>query len=129
MNRDARPGPRFGFPLLMGLGLIAGGTVLALENAGLDVPVPVTRLWPLLLVLVGLGNLLQRGVFRIGGHLLIYLGLFFQGLLLRPEPTLALAGPVGLLWLGVIITLRALRPAGPRNTPDSTLHDASPTCD
>jgi hypothetical protein len=127
VNRESHPGPRIGFALLLGLGLIAGGTILALENAGVEVPIAVTRLWPMLLVLVGVGNLLQRGLFRIGGHLLIYLGLFFQGLLVRPQPTLSLAGPVGLLWLGVIITLRSLRPAL-RNSPAETA-SSSPSRD
>jgi len=127
---SAAPSPvRFGFALATGLVLIAVGTVLAFENAGIQVPAAVTRLWPLLFVLVGAGRLAQRGLLRVGGHLLIFLGLFLTGLMHRPETTLSLAGPVGLLWLGVIITLRALRPAGPPAAPDASTPNASPTCD
>lgn len=129
MNREKRPAPRFGFALASGLVLIAVGTVLAFENAGIEVPMAVTRLWPVLFVLVGAGRLAQRGFLRIGGHLLIFLGLFLLGLMHRPETTLSLAGPVGLLWLGVIITLRALRPAARRAAPDASHPNASPTCD
>jgi len=127
---SAAPSPvRLGFALASGLVLIAVGTVLAFENAGIEVPVTVTRLWPLLFVLVGAGRLAQRGFLLVGGHLLIFLGLFLFGLMHQAETTLSLAGPVGLLWLGVIITLRAVRPAARRAAPDATSANASPTCD
>lgn len=129
MSLETRSNVRFGFALALGLGLIALGTVFAFENAGLEVPVAVTRLWPLLLVLVGLGRLAQRGFLRLGGHVLVFLGLFLTGLMLRPGLTLSMAGPAGLLWLGVIITLRALRPAAPRHVPAPDPSNASPTCD
>ncbi|MFN8009907.1 MAG: DUF5668 domain-containing protein [Holophagaceae bacterium] len=129
MNSAAPSPARFGFGLASGLVLIAVGTVLAFENAGVEVPVTVTRLWPLLLVFVGAGRLAQRGLLRVGGHLLIYLGLFLLGLMHRPETTLCLAGPVGLLWLGVIITLRALRPAVRHAAPASSTPNASPSRD
>jgi hypothetical protein len=113
VNASSRP-LRAGFTLAFGVLLILAGLVLALENAGIEVPDSVTRLWPLLLVLLGLARLAQRGFLRVGGHLLIFLGCFLIGLQFRPGATLSLAGPVGLLWLGVIITVRALRPAEPR---------------
>ncbi len=128
MTRENRPAARFGFALALGLVLIATGTVLALEKAGLAVPVEVTRLWPMLLVLVGLARLAQRGFLRIGGHLLVYLGLFFEGLLTRPETTLSVAAPAGLLWLGVIITLRALWPAFRKPTADDASPNTTSSC-
>ena len=110
MNPNAEPRPaRYGFALVAGMVLIAAGVVLALQNAGVYIPLSAGRLWPLLLVFLGLARLASRPLHK-GGHFLVFLGLFFLGLQLEPVKTLRYAPPLGLLWLGVIITLRALRP-------------------
>lgn len=121
-NRPPRP-PRYGFALVAGIGLILAGSALALENAGVPVPYWVFRLWPLLLSLLGLARLAREPLHR-GGHFLIFLGLFLLGLQFEPVKTLRYAAPLGLLWLGVLITLKALRPPA-RNTPESAGRPAS----
>lgn len=114
---------RYGFALVAGIGLILAGSALALENAGLPVPSWFFRLWPLLLALLGLAKLARQPLHR-GGHFLIFLGLFFLGLQFEPVKTLRYAAPLGLLWLGVLITLKALRPPA-RSTPETAAPPAS----
>ncbi|MBK8725340.1 MAG: hypothetical protein IPL96_04605 [Holophagaceae bacterium] len=122
-NLPTRPF-RFGFALVAGIGLIAAGLLLGLENIGIAVPDQVFRLWPLLLVCFGLARLTQRGPLQRGGHTLVFLGLFFLGLQFEPVKTLRYAPPLGLLWLGVIITLKALLPR-PRTHADTAGQPAS----
>jgi len=109
----ANPRPRLGFPLIAGIALILGGLLLGLENAGLSVPDAVFRLWPLLLMLLGAARLHARGWLNTGGHVLLFLGALFLGLQFAPDAIEGFVAPLGLLWLGVIISLRALRPTSP----------------
>jgi hypothetical protein len=120
----ANPRPRLGFPLIAGIALILGGLLLGLENAGLSVPDTVFRLWPLLLMLLGAARLHARGWLSTGGHFLLFLGMIFLGLQFAPETAPRFLGPVSLLWLGVIISLRALRP-----TSTATAQPAAPPAD
>jgi hypothetical protein len=109
---EHRP-PRYGLAIVAGIGLIAAGVILGLRNAGFHVPISLSQFWPLLLVLLGVAKLSSRPL-RVGGHVLVFLGIFFLAIQAQPLLALRYGPPAGLLWLGVIITLRALLPSTPR---------------
>jgi hypothetical protein len=109
-----RPQPRIGLPIAAGIALIAAGLLLGLEKAGIAVPDQMFRLWPLLLLLLGAARLHARGLFTTGGHVLLFLGACFLAVQFAPDLAERFAGPAALLWLGVIISLRALWPSSPK---------------
>ena len=106
-NRDRhRRRPRFG----TGIFFILLGLVLALHQWD-RLPIhDLSRHWPLILIALGLGRMVDRGFFATGPHIAILVGLYFELEAFGRHDWIHHAWPLGLVWIGLIITLRALRP-------------------
>src|SRR5690242_16102496 len=65
--------------------------------------------WPLILIALGVGRMVDRGVLHAGSHLLILIGLYFELQNNGQHDWIYQAWPLGLVWIGLIMTLRALR--------------------
>lgn len=93
-----------------GIFLILLGALLALDQWH-QVPFHDTaRHWPLLLIAFGAGRLVDRGLFAPGPHAAILTGVYFELGVLGHHEWARHAWPLGLVWIGLIITLRSLRP-------------------
>ena len=70
---------------LIGTLLIILGTVFILMNLGMIEHVPLSRFWPLILIMIGLSKLIQAdyGKGRWDGAWLLLLGVWFQMVTLR----------------------------------------------
>jgi len=108
------PSRRFTGALVAGLACIALGVALLLDRmntVSLDQPL---RFWPLVLVLSGLQKLIRKGFLgSTGGHALILLGLGLQAAFLECWTWVDRGWPVAVIWVGLIMTLRALRKPEP----------------
>jgi uncharacterized integral membrane protein len=106
-RRDGRTRrPRIG----TGIFLILLGLLLAL-NQWHQLPFQGTvRYWPLILIAFGIGRMVDCGPFAPWPHALILAGLAFELDALGHHEFIRHAWPLGLVWIGLIITLRALRP-------------------
>ena len=106
-SRDGRHRrPRFG----TGIFLILLGLVLALDQWHAFPIHGITRHWPLILIAFGIGRMVDRGPFATGPHATIVIGLFFELQALGHHELIRHAWPLALIWIGLIITARALRP-------------------
>src|SRR6185437_6503032 len=93
-----------------GIFLILFGVLLALDQWGHAPFHDFGRHWPLLLIAFGCGKLIDRGLLATGAHWLLVVGLYFK-LQANGQHTLVhRIWPLGLVWIGLIMTLRALRP-------------------
>jgi len=97
--------------LVIGILFMAFGAAFLLHNLGILDADRSLRFWPLALVVLGLERLLSRGFLRAtGGHILILVGLGLQLGFLEKEYLLEKWWPLGVVWIGLILTLRALWP-------------------
>ncbi|HEX9081568.1 MAG TPA: DUF5668 domain-containing protein [Holophagaceae bacterium] len=118
--------------LVLGLGLIFLGLVLALDQLGWPRAWHALHYWPLLPAALGLAKLRQRGWAHLGGH--AWLGLAIVGLASEfgRENLLDRWWPLFVVWAGLVVALRALRPPQPKSpkscdpgpTPTSVNHDS-----
>lgn len=109
MNRkpDIPPGRRAAGRVLLGLCVIAAGAALLASNLGL-MPFEISyRLWPLILVALGLAKLVEKGALSGGGHWLILLGLFLLAGFLEREDLVERWWPLAIIWAGLLISARA----------------------
>ena len=106
--RDARPHPR---PRIgTGIFFILLGLLLALDQWH-QLPIhDLARHWPLIIIAFGIGRMVDHGFFATGPHAAILVGLYFEVDALGHHEWIRHAWPLGLVWIGLIITLRALRP-------------------
>jgi len=104
------PSP-FSPKLVLGVAIIVAGLMLTLDNLGLVEAHIVFKLWPLVLVALGVAKLRQEGSSGTGAWVLIFVGAF---ILLanfgRVHLTEAL-GPLLVVALGIFIVVKALRQA------------------
>ncbi len=98
--------PRIG----TGIFLILLGLFLALDNWHGAPLHDLGRHWPLILIAFGLGRLVDRGFFAPGPHAAILAGLYFELRELGHSTWTHRAWPLGLVWIGLILTARGLRP-------------------
>lgn len=102
------PSP-FSPKLVLGVAIIVAGLVLTLDNLGLVEAHLVFRLWPLVLVALGVAKLRQEGTGGTGAWVLIFVGAF---ILLanfgRVHLTDAL-GPLLIVALGILLVVKALK--------------------
>lgn len=114
------PMPPSGFPrpggrdrkrrLGTGIFFILLGVLLALDQWR-QIPFHDTaRHWPLILIAFGAGRMVDRGPFATGPHAAILIGLYFELGVLGHHAWASQAWPLGLVWIGLVITLRSLRP-------------------
>lgn len=119
------PHRRFIPRLTFGLLLILLGVGLALDNSGL-LPVNVWHLfWPCALLLFGFSALVSRGFLHLGGHVLLFFGTAFLLGALGYGDVADRWWPLGFVWAGVVIVLRALQAPFPQTCQDfeSTSHE------
>ena len=104
------PSP-FSPKLVLGVAIIVAGLALTLDNLGLVEAHILFKLWPLVLVALGVAKLRQEGSKGTGGWVLVLVGAF---LLLvnfgRVHLTDAL-GPLLIVALGIFIVVKALKQA------------------
>jgi hypothetical protein len=113
--RDIPPGRRAAGRVLLGLLVIAAGAALLMSNLGLLHIEAGYRLWPLILVALGLAKLVERGVLSGGGHWLIFLGLFLLAGFMEREDLIERWWPLAVVWIGLLISAKALLPRRPRS--------------
>jgi hypothetical protein len=107
-NRNIPPGRRAAGRVMLGLCLLAAGILLLLANLG-HLPFTVSyRLWPLILVALGLAKLVEKGLLSFGGHWLIALGLFLLAGFLEREDLIERWWPLAVVWVGGLVSARAL---------------------
>lgn len=113
--------------LVFGSLLMVFGVVVLLHNLHiLDID-RTARFFPLALVLLGIERMVSRGFLQAtGGHVLALVGLGFLMLTLEKDHLLETWWPVALVWIGVILTLRALWPAPkPAQSPEALCQDSN----
>lgn len=110
---------RFAPKLVVGLLMIFAGIALALENSGLLSMNVWHIFWPGALILFGLAALWAKGPLHFGGHVLIFFGVAFLLGSLGYEHIPDRWWPLGLVWGGVVVILRALIPSTPKTCQDS----------
>jgi hypothetical protein len=106
--------PTFTPRLVLGIGIIVLGLVLTLNNLGFAYGHVVFKLWPLVLVFMGLAKLRQDGS-KIGGGVLVALGLYFLAVIFGGHDVGEAIGPMLLVGFGIFVVVQALkRRRGPR---------------
>jgi len=94
--------------VIFGMAVIGVGVVLLLNNLGiLDFELTL-RFWPCILVLMGVTNLATRSPLNTGGHVLILIGIGLQMAFLDHGWMLDRWWPLGLVWVGLVITARTI---------------------
>lgn len=102
---------RFTTKLVIGILFMAFGAAFLLHNLNiLDADLSL-RFWPLALVALGLERIYTRGFLRAtGGHILVLVGCGLLLGFLEKEYLLEKWWPLGIVWMGLILTLRAVWP-------------------
>ena len=97
--------------LVIGVLFMAFGVAFLLHNLNLVDVDQSLRFWPLALVILGIERLFSRGFLRAtGGHILILVGAGLQLASLEMDYLIEKWWPLGIVWLGLILTLRAIWP-------------------
>ncbi|HJV89027.1 MAG TPA: DUF5668 domain-containing protein [Holophagaceae bacterium] len=120
--------------LVMGVGLICFGLLFLayrlhllpqhfpFELLPVDEP---WRLWPMILVVLGLSRLATHGFLHGKGHFLLGLGVAFQLIMLEREMLVETWWPLLLVWWGLLVMLRAInRPSKPEASAASVEPDS-----
>jgi len=103
--------PRFARKLVIGILCMALGGAFLLHNLNLVDAHQSLRFWPLALVILGLERIISRGFLQAaGGHVLVLLGIALQMDAFEKAYLWMKWWPLGIVWLGLILTLRALLP-------------------
>lgn len=103
--------PRFTAALVAGLALIGLGGVVLLNNMGIVQGHHALRYWPLVLVALGIQRMWAKGFLQaVGGHVLLLVGGMLQLAFLERDLWLDRFWPLAIVWVGLIMTLRALLP-------------------
>ncbi|HJV21615.1 MAG TPA: DUF5668 domain-containing protein [Holophagaceae bacterium] len=86
------------------------------------------RLWPMILVVLGLSKLATHGPLHGKGHFLLGLGIAFQLVMLEREMLVETWWPLLLVWWGLLVMLRAInRPSKPSLDPEGRLRPQGET--
>lgn len=102
--------------LVLGIGIILAGILLTLNNLpGFDNYSHILfKLWPLVLVFMGLAKIRQDAS-KIGGGVLVSLGLYFLAIMFGGHDVGEMIGPMLLVAFGIFVVVQALkRRRGPR---------------
>ena len=104
--RDRRPRRHLG----TGVFLILLGLLLAWNQWNHAPFHDFGRYWPLILIALAVGKFVDRGLLSSGGHWMLLVGLYFELQANGQHELLHRFWPLGLVWIGLIMTLRALSP-------------------
>ena len=112
--------------LVLGLVVIALGAILLLDNLGWYDAWRLLEWWPAALVAYGLSRLVQGGPLSFRGH--VWLALGAAGFISQfgPWGLLERWWPLALVWLGLVVTLRALFPQAAHLAPPSGQPETTP---
>lgn len=120
---------RFTKKLVVGLLFLAFGGAFLLHNMGILESDQILCYSPLALVALGLERILSRGFLRAtGGHVMVLLGTALTLGFLEKDYLLEKWWPLAIVWVGLILTLRALWPARkpePTQSSDSFCQDSN----
>lgn len=106
------PIPRIRYaPIFLGVALMLLGLLLLLDRTMPDLGNRIGPWWPLLIAILGVGRLVDRGIFHMGGHVVIGVSLVLLAASFHRMDLLWHYSPVAVIWLGLIITGRALFPS------------------
>lgn len=96
--------------ILLGLVFMAFGMLLLLHNMDILAIGRSLRFWPTItLIPWSLERFFSKGILEsLGGHLILLAGVTAQTLCLGHTDHFLRWWPVGLLWIGLVITLKAL---------------------
>ena len=106
------PKPRIAFSpkLVLGIGIIVAGLVLALDNLGLVEGHFILKLWPLILIVMGFAKVRQEGTSQgISGYVLIAAGVFLLLVVFGHGDLGRALSPLLVVMLGVLIVVRVLK--------------------
>lgn len=102
---------RFAHKLVIGILCMALGGAFLLHNLNLVDAHQSLRFWPLALVILGLERIITRGfLYATGGHVLVLLGIALQMDAFERAYLWQKWWPLAIVWLGLLLTLRALLP-------------------
>lgn len=104
------PSP-FSPKLVVGIAIIVAGLVLTLDNLGLVEAHLIFKLWPLVLVALGVAKLRQEGSNGTGSWVLILAGAFLLLVNFGRVHLTEVMGPMLVVALGIFIVVKALRQA------------------
>ena len=109
MNDQERR-PLFSTKLVLGLGIIAVGLIMVLDNLHLYDGWRLLNWWPVFLVAFGIAHLVRDGILSVGGH--VWLGFAVAGFIQQfgPWGLLDRWWPIFVVWGGLLLTLRAIFP-------------------
>ena len=96
--------------LIVGLILMTLGVVFYLHNVNLLELDRVWRFWPLLMGVLALERFINRGPLAMEGHVLLIVATGLQLMFLERYSLLERWWPLAVIWLGIVIVLRALFP-------------------
>lgn len=111
--------------VFFGLCLAAAGLVLLLNNLG-SLPLNMDwRLWPLFLAAIAGARMVERGFLRTGPHILVLVALFLLAVSFERDDLIERWWPIAVVWIGTLITLRALfaRPKPPQPAAEPIPYD------
>jgi predicted membrane protein len=107
---DAKAPSQFSPKLVLGVAIIVGGLVLTLDNLGLIEAHTVFKLWPLVLVAMGIAKLRQDGTNAgMGGWFLILGGCFLLLASFARGHLADVLGPMLIVGVGILIVIKALK--------------------
>lgn len=113
--------------VVAGLIIMGLGGAFMLHNLRILHVEDTLRYWPVGLILMGVVSLLNKGLLKVGGHVLIVLGSVLLAGFLGYEDQVERFWPLGLVYLGTLMILRALfTPRPPVAPPPSPLPPAPP---
>jgi hypothetical protein len=106
-------------PVAFGLALILAGLLLLADRLAPDLAMRLGPWWPMLLVVLAVGRLIDRGPFHVGSHVLIGVSLVLLAASHQRMELVEQYWPLGLVWIGLAITGRAFYPGRRRRSLDS----------
>jgi len=107
--------PRLPEGIVFGLILICLGVVLMLHNLNLIYIEDVLLFSPCALIVIGLVRLWNKGFFSIWGQILVIGGLLLQIAVLRCDVVVHLWWPALIVWVGILIIIKAFLPKKSRS--------------
>ncbi len=119
MQAEPRPAPVLP-KITLGLVFIALGVLLLLSNLQIICGEKVLFYWPLFtFVPFGLERLFTKGFIKSGlGHVLLFLGIFFQLMMMEKWVLLEKGWPIVLPWMGIVLILQSLGRKPDASTPE-----------
>ena len=108
-SRDSKR-PRLPMGVVFGMILIFLGAAFMLDNLGFIYIEDVLRFSPCALIAMGLVRLWNRGFFNIWGQILVMGGVLLQAAVLRSDVAVHLWWPALVIWVGIIIIIKAIIP-------------------